>query len=127
PAGRIYFDFEVMPFAVGVEVRWPVPNSVLMAKFQSNTFEDIVHFSGVLGEESFATRHGSNIIEDRLAIRGELSVSWFFYPDRVDDYVRLFHKAPQLIEGVSRVIVLSIANHQESALRMSAVRDLVDT
>ena len=45
PAGRIDFDFEVMPFAFGVEVRWPVSNSVLMAKLQSDTFEDIVHFS----------------------------------------------------------------------------------
>src|SRR6266852_6776816 len=91
PAGRIDFDCEVMPFAV--EVRWPVSNSVLMAKFQSNTFEDIVHFSGVLGEEGFATRHGSDIIKAHLAIRGKRSVSFFFYPDRVDAHVRLFHKA----------------------------------
>src|ERR1700737_2548899 len=90
PAGRVNFDFEVMPFSVGIKIWRPVSYSVLMTKFQSNTLENIIHLTGVLREESFATRHGSNIIEDRLAIGGERSVSCFFYPDRVDDYVRLF-------------------------------------
>lgn len=79
-AGRVDLDFEVMPFSVGIKIWRLVSNSVLMTKFQSNTLENIIHLSGVLREESFATRHGSNIIEDRLAIRGESFVSFFFYP-----------------------------------------------
>src|SRR2546426_3905531 len=86
PAGRVNFDFEVMPLSVGAKIGWPVSNCVLMTKFQSNALENIVHLSGVLREESFAAGHGSNIIEDRLAIRDERSVS-FFYPDRVDDHI----------------------------------------
>src|SRR6266404_1865245 len=93
-AGRADFDLEVMPLSVGIKIRRPVSNRVLMTKFQSNTLENIIHLNGVLREESFTTRYGSNIIEDRLAIGAERSVSFFFYPDRVDDHVRLFHKAP---------------------------------
>src|SRR5260370_29671557 len=90
---RVNLDFEVMPFAVGIKIWRPVSNGVLMTKFQGNTLENIIHLSGALREESFATRYGSNIIKDRLALRGERPVSFFFYPDRVDDHVRLFHKA----------------------------------
>ena len=35
PAGRVDFDFEVMPFSIGIKISRPVSNSVLMTKFQS--------------------------------------------------------------------------------------------
>src|ERR1700730_10733481 len=79
PAGWVDFDFEVMPFPVGIKIWRPVSNGVLMTKFESNTLENIIHLSGVLREKSLATRHRSNIIKDRLTIRGERSVSFFFY------------------------------------------------
>jgi hypothetical protein len=51
-AGRVDFDFEMMPFSVRIKIWRPVSNSVLMTKFQSNTFENIIHLSGVLRKKA---------------------------------------------------------------------------
>src|SRR5436305_12222320 len=107
-ARRMHRHFDLVPLTVAGEVRRLVPNRILMAKFQRDLFEDVVHLSAAARIESFTARHTGELIENALAFHSQRAarVAAAENTGRVEDEVRFFNKSAQLGEGVTQVIFL---------------------
>src|SRR5205085_613687 len=105
-----------------VEVRRLVANRILMTKFQRDLFEDVIHLSAAARIERFTARHTGEFIEDALAFHSQCAanVAAAENTDRVKYHFGFFQDSAQFVEGVTRVIVLAVANQEQRALRVRA-------
>src|SRR2546423_4260902 len=111
-----------MPFAVVREVRRAIPDRVLVAQLQSDLLEDIVHLCRAARIKSFASGNSGEFIEGALTFHAERTarVAATQNSDRVKHDIGFLQHAPQLVEGVTRIVVLTVTNQKQSALWMSA-------
>src|SRR6266550_3636270 len=72
-ARRSYLYLDLMPAAVVGEIDWFVPDRILMAEFEGNLLENVIHFSIASGEECFATGNTGEFVQNPLAFHTHLA------------------------------------------------------
>ena len=97
-----------------------------MTELERDLLEDVVHFSGASGEKRLAARNAGKFIQNALTFHAQRTagIAAAQYPNAVKHDIRLFQEPSQFIKGVSRIIVLAIANQKQRTFRMSAALDL---
>jgi len=94
-----------------------------MAQIERDLLKDVVHFEPAMRIEGLASGKVGYLIKRRRSSGYQWSKLRFLNSNRVDHHVGLFEGVAQVAEGVAGTIVLSIANHDHCALRISAARN----
>src|SRR5262249_22226223 len=125
---RVDLYLNAVPLAVAHEVRWAGADRVLMTQFESDFLKNVVHLSATAWIKNLVTRNAGEFVEDRLPFHSERTpdITAAQNSNRVKHHIGFFQDATQLVESVTRVIVLSVANQQQRAFRMHATLHPLD-
>src|SRR6185503_4364354 len=75
-----------------------------------------------------ASRNAGELVENALSLHahGAARVAAAQDSDGVERHVRLFQELPQFVEGVPGIVILTVTNQQESALRVCSTLHFFD-
>src|SRR5581483_10985682 len=126
---RTNFDFDFVPLAVASEIRGPIAYRILMTKLERNLLKNVIHLSATARIKSFAPRDARQLVQNPLALHAKRAadVAAAQNSNRVQHDVCFFEYAAQLVERVTRVVVLAVADQKQRALRMSTALNALDS
>ena len=111
-----------MPAAIVEKLRRLVSNRILMAQFESDLLEDVVHFGGAAGKESFASRDTRQFVQNALAFHTQAATGIVAAqnPNAIKSHIGFLQQPSQFVKGVPGIVVLAVADQKQSTFGMSS-------
>src|SRR5207245_5095676 len=99
------------------------------AQLERDLLKDVIHLGGRPGVKSLAARNAGEFVQDALSLHAQRAADVAAAEDSngVEYDVRFLQYSTQFVEGVTRVVILSVADQQQRAFRMGPALYALDS